>query len=697
MWIDTVKNFFANLNLGLVFFGIAGLIVVGYAVLIIRSVLLARKDAAYFAIVEAKRRDKLVRREKRLLAIYNASIKIPLIKGYMKKIERTYLAICPYDAPQLVRIAAENIALTVIVSAIGIVAILSFNLIMEKQLSLYSIACCLLAIYVSGVECANYKLKKTERKIMDDMIRYVSKVKHAYVASRNIPMAVSQAAEGLGHEINRQALILHDILSGTERKDKVREYALSPTTNKYMKLFIQQAYEVSESGDIIGADSESLFTKNLEFLRVEMKRDMYQKEKRLFRLEGFTFVCLFPIFFLTPLKNWGMTLAEDMKGFYEGPGQFIALLSFLATVVIYDAINRAKEVVFQRSSKKGGGFDNVSPHSPIRRFMERIELGKGKRVDKIKRMLRDTGSRQSFGAFILVSLTYFIAVTIVCTVFFGVLHIQGKNQLLTEVNNIDSVISVATENAKRTIKEHILAMSNEYLHADDISVETLEADFNRRMYMPNKEVGKRVALEVQARILSCRSEHLKWYEFYLGMLLGLASAFIPYVGLRYRYSLLLQGKDDEIRQFQAIILMERLFPNITCVQILEEMENFARVFKPSLQACINSYSAGPQEALYELRRAEQACDEFTDLIDGFIAVEKVGVATAFAEVAGNREMEQEIKALNEERNLERQKDLTSTISYIPAILAVGIYFIAPFAVNVISRLFVMFEMLEGFS
>lgn len=695
--LESIKAYFANINLGLVFFGIAGLIVVVYAVLIIRSMVLARKDAAYFAIAEARRRDKMARREKRLQGVYNMAVKIPLTRGYMKKIEQTYLAICPYDAPQLVKIAAENLALTFIVSTVGVVAVLAFNLVLEKRVTLYSIACCLLVFYIAGIECANLKLKKTERKIMEDMIRYVSKVKHAYVSSRNIPLAVSQAAEGLGHEINRQSLILHDILSGTERRDKVREYALSPTTNKYMKLFIQQAYEVSESGDIIGADSESLFTKNLEFLRIEMKKDMYQKEKRLFRLEGYTFVCLFPIFFLTPLKSWGMTLAEDMKGFYEGPGQFIVLLSFLATVVIYDAINRAKEVVFQRSGGKVAGFDNVSPHSPIRKFMERIELGKGKRGDKIDKMLRDTGSRQSFGAFMLASMTYVIITAIVATVFFSLLHMKNKEQLLTEVNNMDSIVSIATENAKRTISGHILDMTNEYLHAEELSVAQLEADFNRRMYMPNREVGKRVAEEVYSRVVTCRGEHLKWYEFYIGLLVGVAASFLPYIGLKYRHRLVLQGKDDEVRQFQAIILMERMFPNITCVQILEEMENFARVFKPSLQACMNSYSAGPQEALYELRLAEKDCDEFVELIDGFIAVEKVGVATAFAEVAGNREMEQEIKELDEERHLERQRDLTSTMSKIPAVLAVGVYFIAPFAINVISRLFVMFEMLEGFS
>lgn len=683
---------FNPIPLFLIAIGVFGII---YVIFLVRSYYLSRKDASYFAAMQAKQQEKLARREKRLSAIYNISANTPLVRGYLRKIEHAYLGICPYDAPYLVKVAAESLALTLIISVIAVLLIISFNLALENCVSLYSIACCLLAIYVSGVECTNYRLKKTENRIMEDMIRYISAVKHAYVSCRDIPVAVSQAAEGLGHEVNRQALTLHDILSGTERKEKVREYALAPTTNKYMKLFVEQAYEVSESGDIIGADSESLFTKNLEFLRVEMKRDMYQKEKRLFRLEGYVFVCLFPIFFMTPMKNWGVGLAGDMKSFYDGAGQFVVLLSFFVTVTIYDAINRAKEVVFQRGGGKGSGFDRLPSHHAIRRLMERIELGQGKKVEKIKKMLRETGGRQSFGSFVMTMLLYVVFVTTAVTIFFSVMHWQNKELLLTEVNNIDSIVSIATETAKTNIKTHVLSMTKEYLYVDDITLEELQADFSRRMYMPNKEIAKNVALEVMTRITSYKQEHLKWYEFYMALVLGLAAGLIPYIGLKYRYGLLLQGKDDEIRQFQAIILMERLFPNVTCVQILEEMENFARIFKPSLQRCINSYSSGPIFALQELKDAERDSEEFVELVDGFIAVEKVGVAVAFAEVSGNREMTQVIKELDEEKNLSRQRDKTSMLSLIPAVLVVVVYFILPFSLNVLSRLFAMFEMLKG--
>lgn len=695
--MDKIKSYFSEVNgpLLLIIFGV--LLMVIYVVYVVRAFLRARKDAAYIAMQEIKRRNKAERRNKVLRSIYNTSIKVPFLKKFLKHIEFSYLGICPYDAAKLVRIASETVALTFIVSMLAVLLVLSGNLFLEKTISWYSLACCVLVCYVAGVECSNYLLKKTERRIMEDMIRYFSAVKNAFVATRDVPLSISQAAEGLGHEINRQALVLHDILSGTQRETKVREYALAPTTNKYIKLFIQQAYEVSERGDLMGTDGESLFIKNLEFLRVEMKRDMHMKAKRLFRLEGYTFVCLFPIFCVSPLKLWGIKLAEEMKSFYDGAGEFLVMFSLLVTCLIYNAINKAKEVTVFRSSGKSNFFDRSLPHSRIRFLMERIEVGRGKWATKVRKMLRDIESRQSFGSFVLTMCTYALVVVVIGTSFFCVIHVKNKELLLTEVSNMDNIVSIATATAKENIKGHILDMTNEYLNAEDISEETLTLDFKRRMYMPNKEIVNKVVLEVRDRILSCRNEYLKWYEFYICCVAGLLAAYIPYIGLKYRYNLVLQGKSDEVRQFQCIILMERLFPSITSVQILEEMENFARVFKPSLQKCINTYSAGPETALRELRDAEKGNEEFIELVDGFIAVEKVGIAAAFAEVAGNREMAQVIRELDEERNLLKQKDITDTLSMIPAVLVVGVYFIGPFTLNVFSRLMVMFEMLEGFA
>ena len=696
MWADKIKNFVVAIDPLVFALVVVGACILCYILLLVRSYVLSRKDAAYFAEKLAKEQEKAIRRDKRLRSVYAVASNTPILKGYLKSVGKTYMGLCPYDEAHLVKIAAETLSISFLVSAAAELLIISCNLVWDKKISFYCIGCCILAVYVTCIETTNFKVKRTEKRIMEDMIRYIAAVKHFYISCRDIPMAVSMAAEGLGHEMNRQALILHDLLTGTGRKEKIREYALAPSTNKYMKLFIQQAYEVSENGDIIGMDGESLFVKNLEFLRLEMKREMFQKSKRLFHLEGYTFVCLFPVFFMTLYKNWGMKLASDMDTFYEGPGTFIVLASFFTTVVVYDSINRAKEVVFQRTGGRGNGFDRLPPYYAIRKMMERIELGKGKWCEKIRKMLRETGSRQSFGSFVLTMFVYVLVVTLTGTIFFATLHVKNRQAILEDMNNIDSVVTIATAQAKETIKGHILDMTREYLYDTDFTLEELQIDFSRRMYMPNKMVVQSVAQEVQTRILTYRQEYLRWYEFYIALVLGVFSALIPYFGLNYRYNLVLQGKDDEIRQFQAIILMERLFPNITCVQILEEMENFARVFKPSLQKCINSYSAGPLEALLVLKQEEKETETFCELVDGFIAVDKVGVASAFAEVFGNREMTQILSELEAEKQLSRKKDQTDTLALLPAILSVGVYFVLPFCINVLSRLFVMFQMMEDF-
>jgi len=130
--------------------------------------------------------------------------------------------------------------------------------------------------------------------------------------------------------------------------------------------------------------------------------------------------------------------------------------------------------------------------------------------------------------------------------------------------------------------------------------------------------------------------------------------------------------------------------------MLEEMENFARVFKPALRVCLNSYSTGPEAALRELKATEKDCEEFTELVDAFLGVEKVGVAAAFAEVAGNREMAKIDRELNEEKSLSKQTDYTDIIAIIPGALVMVVYFVGPFTINILNRLFVMYEMLKKY-
>ena len=155
------------------------------------------------------------------------------------------------------------------------------------------------------------------------------------------------------------------------------------------------------------------------------------------------------------------------------------------------------------------------------------------------------------------------------------------------------------------------------------------------------------------------------------------------------------GAEYEVRQFQSIILMERRLQGTTIVGLLEDMEVFSNSFRNILRKCINSYGAGPREALLRMKE-EGGClhESFAELADGFLSVDEVGIALAFAEVEGNRRLLERMSRLEAEITMERKKDNTELLAKIPMVLSVGAYFVLPFFVYSLQGVYEIFELLE---
>ena len=111
-----------------------------------------------------------------------------------------------------------------------------------------------------------------------------------------------------------------------------------------MKLFLVQAYEASEKGDLLLTQEESLFSDNVEHLRLELMEDLYRRKKRAYEFAGYIFVSVTPFFMMPVLKQWGLDFAPELEVFYAGTGKLIELITFFSSVVIYGFINKAKEI-----------------------------------------------------------------------------------------------------------------------------------------------------------------------------------------------------------------------------------------------------------------------------------------------------------------------------------------------------------------
>ena len=643
---------------------------------------------------QKKREERQNRKEAFWGRTYEKIIRIPFLKDYVDKVEKTYESICPYTEESLVQIASETLLKTFIASCISISIILLFNLCLEQKVSLYSIACAALAIHICEVEVLNFRFQRKRKEIVEEMVQYLEAVKHTYLYYKNIPRAVSEAAKGMSYEVKLHALQIYDILTGVDRKEKVRKYTLSPNGNKYMKLFLVQAYEASERGDMSDGNSSSLFAKNMEFLRLEMMQDNYNRSKREFKLQGYAFIALSLVFCMMPLKKWGTDFTPELRLFYESTGNFIIVISFLVTIFSYNLINKAKEINLTKNNF-GNQYAEKFATGKLKSTMEHVVMQSGTFGKRWKEKLQETGEMISLEAFFLKMFLNGLCILILVLFVISTLHTQTRTMLLTDCNNLDTVVSVASKKQKETIQTQLLHFTREYKDTV-ISEQQLLIKLEEVIPLSNKESLRQIAKEILRRIRQYQNAYLKWYEILFAMCLGSMAGCMPLLELHYRARLLQTGREDEIRQFQAIILMERLFPATTIVGLLEQMETFAVIFKSHIRECVNNCAGGTKRALLQLKEQESAYPQFTELVDGFLCADNAGIEKAFDEVANNREMFEKIRELENEIALEETRDWTELIAYLPVVLIFGTYFILPFVIHSLGSVSEIFEIMESF-
>lgn len=677
-----------------IFFCIVGAVLGIILILLFRAYRMeATLDATRTVLLEAKKRQRRLRKERWLLSLYKKMYRIPFVGSFIKTVENLYLGICSYDDLYLSRIVAKTAVVSFNISAavVGVQILVSY--LTNRRITVLCIGCALFGIYVCGKEVLRNRYVRVERTMWEEMNRYFEAVETAYSMCRNIPEAISTGAEGLSYEMRRHAMKLVELLESSKRAEKVKSYGRSRRNNKFLKLFAQQAYQASVRGDIKD-NGKSLFSENIENLRMELMQEQLAREKKTFVLQGYAFATVMPLFFMELIRAFGSGLSEGMASFYKGTGHIVVLISFLTTIVAYDLVNKARDVNLRLSRRDIPIIRKLSQKKTVKNVLKRVENKPGKFFSRIKKMMATCGDNDSITTFLLKMVLYGATMFCVVLLFVTMTHMQKREDVLSQTINVDRITVSTSAVQKEAIVTTIRAMVSDYKDADRVPLEFLGSEFRKRLNIRNEAVVKEAVTEIDRQITEYKREYLHWYEFLGCLLAGIACSVIPVFSLWYRYELVMEGKDDEVRQFQAIILMERMFPDATIEGLLEEMESFAVVYRPALRKCINSYALSREQALLKLK--EDAADDiwFSQIVDGFIASFKVGIRTAFENISNNREMYERNKEFEREVALAKKKDRTDIVAILPAIAIIGGYFIIPFVVDALSGVVGLYDFID---
>lgn len=188
-------------------------------------------------------------------------------------------------------------------------------------------------------------------------------------------------------------------------------------------------------------------------------------------------------------------------------------------------------------------------------------------------------------------------------------------------------------------------------------------------------------------------EPLLVYEIALVLLCSLLAFYIPDIRLRYRRSLLQMNMLSEVTQFQSIIMMQMFIPDITVLRILTTMEQFAHIFRASLQDCINEYSYSVQGALQRMKHTEQY-EMFRRLCDNLLTVDKIGIIRSFEEIVQDRLHFQKQREADTYRIIKKKADYARVIAFIPMILIMVSYLVLPYGVEAVRQFSMILEELN---
>lgn len=601
-----------------------------------------------------------------------------------------FLNVCPYGKQYLDKIVDECKRDMLLLAGLAVIVLILWNGLFGSFSKLYLLESIGLALYIVGMEVPNFRLQERENKVYRELLIYFSRVKHRYLACRHMANAVMDAADGMVYEIQRLADEIYQVLMESNRKENVREYILYHKTNRYLKLFLIQAYEVSEKGDMY-------FAENIENLRLELMEEIYRRKRRAHEFAGYTFVTVTPFFMMPVLKQWGLEFTPELEFFYAGTGVLLELVTFIVTNIVYGMIIRAKEITLfaRQSGERIFNTDFFYENSKVLAAMKRLEKLEGKISSRIRQLILQSGERTSFGKLSFQILLLMSSAFLVLTMFVAKTHDKERRIVLEKVDSIETIAPVASEEKQAILATHILEVTRQCCEKTDTTEEEIKSLLRERIRLGNESMEQAAVQEIKNKLAQYEKAKGSFWEVVFCLFGSIGVGLIPLLQLVYQAKTIQAGAVYEVRQFQAIILMERKLQGITIMGLLEDMEVFSQCFRGSLRRCINSYGAGPKKALVRLKEEGRALHEsFEELADAFLSVDEVGIEAAFAEVESNRRLLEKMTQLEAEISMERKKDNTDLLAKIPMLLAVGAYFILPFFMYSLSGVYEVFELLE---
>ena len=632
---------------------------------------------------QARARERLAAAQKRdtrnyLHFLYRIFMVTPLLRRYFIKMKNNYRAIVPADEVTLNKMTTKRMSLCV---GIGL-AILALVLLVAKGDVPY-MCVGLVATYIIVTNLINTSEQTMQKKVLDQLDTLISDVHAYYEDSKMVDEALGDALDDLPYEIGLHANKIHEMISQPDVDLAVEQY-IDTAPNRFLLLFATICATIVEHGDKVLNNGRSLFIQNLDYLKSELGNERIRLQKRTIAFGGKTFSVLIPLFCLKPVQLWAEHFMPEITGFYRGWGGVISLVVVMAvTLVCYEFINILKDD-HSEEGKSDKLYRNIANFPPIKHYITLWINHNYSRSERLNDKLKSVGDHSGLDVFIVKKFLVGIILFILANATFIYAVQMEKRQYVKDFSDAYTTSLVPDEEFRENMRiiSAMHAWEIKHGYTDEEFLQVIGGDMDPAY----KEL---IAQELARRAKEYKNTYYRWYLLLITLVISVIGFFIPDILLRYKLRIMGMAREDEVSQFRTLILILMHEDGIRLDMVLEWMERFARTFKSSITECIFNLERDEEQALETLRDKESGFAPFRRLCDNLMAVDKVGMESAFESLEIDRTYYQEKRKEDNNLLLSRCSSTATTLQFIPIWAVIILYLILPigiYAMNMYSEL-----------
>lgn len=607
--------------------------------------------------------------------------KTPFIKRYLYKIRRR-LEINNLDDEYLTRMQTAKI----IFRAVILVTLLTIGVVLVTHNNLLLMGIILIFELFIIDTLTDSMVDKIDNNLLLQQIDFFAALRHSYHETNMVGEAIYVTAQDTDAvEVSRQAEKIFEILNSSDPETELEKY-YDVAPNNYLKEFAGISFLTQEFGDR-KVNGESLYLKNLENITQEMQLEILKRDKLDYTFKSISVISIVPVLFLEPLKNWATNNFGFTVAFYEGKsGMLVQLGVILLTIISYIMIRKLKDngsvkrVEDTQNPWQEKLYKNKLIKKVVDMFMPKQHTAQER---KEKRLLQDAASKQKLHWLYVSRLAMSILAFIGAIITIIALHAIQVNFQYTNPTSDYDLIGTAEggelKKAKATTERQnkvLDKLRGPGKTVDDKEIKKVMSKIKDYADKSDTDIKKEIK-QIKKKLNIINKEYISWVEILIAFVVGYLGYMAPYLIIKFQVKLRIMEMEDEVMQYQVIILMLMRLERVDVEMILEWLDRYADIFKEQISKCLNNYESGAYEALEEMKE-EVTYQEFIRIIESLqSAVEKVPIKEAFEELESDRDYYRDKRKETNARLIDKKGRIGKAVGFAPMVVMFVGYLIFP--------------------